>query len=39
MKKILSTQELDMDKKISELFGKPEVGIGDKKEISETGLA
>jgi hypothetical protein len=41
MKKIrpLSTQELDMYKKISELFGKPEVGIGDKKEISEVGLA
>jgi hypothetical protein len=30
MKKIrpLSTQELDMYKKISELFGKPEVGFG-----------
>jgi transitional endoplasmic reticulum ATPase len=41
MKKIrpLSTQELDMYKKISELFGKPEVSIGDKKEISEAGLA
>ena len=41
MKKIrpLSTQELDMYKKISELFGKTEVGIGGKKEISEVGLA
>ncbi len=41
MKKIrpLSTQELDMYKKISELFGKPEVSIADKKEISEAGLA
>jgi transitional endoplasmic reticulum ATPase len=41
MKKIrpLSTQELDMYKKISELFGKPEVSNGGKKEISEAGLA
>jgi transitional endoplasmic reticulum ATPase len=41
MKKIrpLSTQELDMYKKISELFGKSEIGIGGKKEISEAGLA
>jgi hypothetical protein len=41
MKKIrpLSTQELGMYKKISELFGKPEAGIGDKKDISEAGLA
>ncbi|MFZ0263947.1 MAG: CDC48 family AAA ATPase [Nitrososphaeraceae archaeon] len=41
MKKIrpLSTQELDMYKKISELFGKPEVSNVDKKEISEAGLA
>ena len=41
MKKIrpLSTQELDMYKKISELFGKPEIGTGGKKEISEAGLA
>jgi transitional endoplasmic reticulum ATPase len=41
MKKIrpLSTQELDMYKKISELFGKSETGIGSKKEISEAGLA
>jgi hypothetical protein len=41
MKKIrpLSTQELDMYKKISELFGKPEVSIGGKNEISEAGLA
>jgi transitional endoplasmic reticulum ATPase len=41
MKKIrpLSTQELDMYKKISELFGKSEIGIGSKKEISEAGLA
>jgi transitional endoplasmic reticulum ATPase len=35
----LSTQELDMYKKISELFGKSEIGIGGKKEISEAGLA
>jgi transitional endoplasmic reticulum ATPase len=41
MKKIrpLSTQELDMYKKISELFGKSEIGLGGKKEISEAGLA
>jgi transitional endoplasmic reticulum ATPase len=41
MKKIrpLSTQELDMYKKISELFGKSEIGIEGKKEISEAGLA
>ena len=41
MKKIrpLSTQELDMYKKISEAVGKPEVSIADKKEISEAGLA
>jgi transitional endoplasmic reticulum ATPase len=41
MKKIrpLSTQELDMYKKISELFGRSEIGIGGKKEISEAGLA
>jgi transitional endoplasmic reticulum ATPase len=41
MKKIrpLSTQELDMYKKISELFGKSEVSIEGKKEISEAGLA
>jgi transitional endoplasmic reticulum ATPase len=41
MKKIrpLSTQELDMYKKISELFGKPEVSNVGKKEISEAGLA
>jgi transitional endoplasmic reticulum ATPase len=41
MKKIrpLSTQELDMYKKISELFGKSEIGVGGKKEISEAGLA
>jgi transitional endoplasmic reticulum ATPase len=35
----LSTQELDMYKKISELFGKSEIGIAGKKEISEAGLA